>query len=218
MNARLCEFVELCCEKYGIDESHGLKHAKGCVAWVEKLLAGETNVSEEERCMAMYSAALHDMCDKKYTDPAAASLYIREWLLQEGWSTEMADALLLIVNTMSYSKLKKEMSCEGPVYPDHGKWSRAYHLARHADLLDAYIVGRCFLYTQHICPDISVEDCWLQVEELFEARVFRYVSDGWITLPLAIDYAADLEITARWAFLDRICDYKGDSPPLDPHP
>jgi len=47
----------------------------------------------------------------------------------------------------------------------------------------------------------------LQIEDLFKARVFRYVSDGWITLPLAKEYAADLEITARWAFLDRICEH-----------
>jgi hypothetical protein len=94
-----------------------------------------------------------------------------------------------------------------PVYPDHGKWQNAYHLARHADLLDAYKVGRCFLYTQHILPNISSDECWKIVEDLFEARVFRYVSDGWITMPLAMQYAAELEVQARQDFQRRVYEW-----------
>jgi hypothetical protein len=209
---RLYNFIEECCLLYEIDDSHGLKHSKGCVSWVEKLLAEEKNVTDDERLMAIYSAALHDMCDKKYTDPTESSARIRTWLIGEGWRTDMADALIRIINTMSYSMLKKENAdakrpVGKPVFPDHGLWTRAYHLARHADLLDAYIVGRCFLYTQHIFPDIHVEECWEIVEKLFVDRVYKYVSDGWIFMPLAIQYAEDLEVNARLTFSDRICDY-----------
>ena len=204
----LFQFISDCCVLYGIDESHGLKHSKSCIRWVEKLIAGEQEeISSEETQMAIYSAALHDMCDKKYTNTEEASLRIHTWLIEQGWSQEMANALIKIITTMSYSFLKKNYENGLPRYPDHGKWLRAYHLARHADLLDAYIVGRCFLYTQHIYPDIQVEKCWEIVEELFHVRVFRYVSDGWIFLPLAILYAEDLEVTARLEFMDRECDY-----------
>lgn len=202
MYEQLYAFIENCCQKNFIDESHGLKHAKSCVAWVEKLLEKQT-VSDDERTMAIYSAALHDMCDKKYTEPVAASATIHAWLLHEGWTPEMADALIAIINTMSYSMLKKKALSGETVFPDHGKWQNAYHLARHADLLDAYRVGRCFLYTQHILPNITVDECWKTVEELFEARVFRYVSDGWITMPLAMKFAAELELQARRDFQHR---------------
>ena len=207
MYEKLYKFIQECCNKHAIDESHGLKHAKGCVTWTEQLLANEPDVSEEEHKVAIYSAALHDMCDKKYTDPKSASITIHAWLLEEGWTQEMADALIAIITTMSYSMLKNAMICGTIVYPDHGKWQRAYHIVRHADLLDAYIVGRCFLYTQHIKPNISDEECWNIVEELFTIRVFRYVSDGWITLPLAIQYAADLEKHARNEFSNRLYVY-----------
>jgi hypothetical protein len=200
---RLYAFVEQCCKDYRIDASHGLQHAQGCVQWVERLLVDETDVSEDERRMAIYSAALHDMCDRKYVDPVEASERIGAWLRNEGWSDEMADALLGIVNTMSYSKLK----AGGGVFPNHGRWQRAYHLARHADLLDGYLVGRCYLYTKHIQPDIGEEECWTTVERLFQDRVFRYVTDGWISLPLAVVYASHMEERARWAFLERVCDY-----------
>jgi len=172
--------------------------------WVEKLAE---NVSDEELKMATYSAALHDMCDKKYTEQASAAKHIHDWLLGQGWSNEEADALIAIITTMSYTWLKNRFLAGSERFPDHGKWSNAYHLARHADLLDAYIVGRCFLYTKHIQPDISLEKCWEIVEELFEKRVFKYVSDGWIFLPLAKIYAEDLEVTARLEFMDRICEY-----------
>lgn len=200
---RLYAFVEQCCKDYGIDESHGLKHAKGCVEWVEKLLVDERDVSEEEECMAIYSAALHDMCDRKYVDPVLASERIGSWLRSEGWTEEMVGALLHIVNTMSYSKLK----ASGGVFPNHGRWQRAYHLARHADLLDGYRVGRCYLYTKHIQPNITEEECWNIMERLFHDRVFRYVSDGWISLPLAVVFASHMDEQARWEFLDRVCNY-----------
>lgn len=203
----LFKFIEETCQLYGIDESHGLKHSKGCINWVKKLMTEELFMTEEEKQMAIYSAALHDMCDKKYVEQDLAAERIRSWLIGEGWSSDMATALIAIITTMSYSLLKKTYLATGVRYPDHGKWQRAYHLARHADLLDGYIVGRCYLYTKHIQPDITPEKCWEIVEELFEVRVFRYVSDGWIFLPLATIYAEDLEVTARLEFMDRMCDY-----------
>ena len=203
----LYEFIEGCCLKYGIDESHGLKHSKGCISWVEKLLSNETDVGDDERKMAIYSAALHDMCDKKYTNPAEASTHIHSWLLTQGWDEEMANSLLKIINSMSYSALKKLAKDGVPVFPEHGTWQRAYHLARHADLLDAYLVGRCFLYTKHISPDIADEECWKIVEDLFKVRVFQYVVGGWIFLPKAIEYANELDALAKLSFLEKRWEY-----------
>lgn len=194
---RLSNFIVECCRHYNIDESHGLKHSNACMKWARMLILAEKDISEEEQTMAIYAAGLHDMCDKKYTDPFEASMRIRKWLIEEKWSKEAANALLAIVNSMSYSLLKSKAINGNPVYPQHGKWQRAYHIARHADLLDGYIVERCFLYGKHVNPSISDEDCWKKVIDLFEVRVLRYVSDGWIFLPAAITIAAQLDADAR---------------------
>lgn len=203
MNPELTQFIERCCIEQSIDESHGMKHAKACVEWVEKLLSVEENVTEEERTLAIYSAALHDMCDKKYTNVEIASKKIHVWLIQQGWQKEMADVLIRIVTSMSYSSLKTKMVDGKPVFPDFGPWQRAYHIVRHADLLDGYLVGRCFLYTKHKHPRITDEVCWEIVKELFKVRMFRYVDEGWVSLPEAVKLAQGLELRARWNLLDR---------------
>jgi len=204
----LWEFIARTCIEQNIDESHGLKHSKGCVAWVERLLLGEEMVTEDERMLAIYAAALHDMCDKKYTDVGAGLEKIRLWLLEIGWADHLVKALLNIINTTSYSKLKASMVNGKIVYPDHGPYNRVYHIVRQADLLEAYIVGRCFIYQKHIVPDISDDDCWRSVRELFDKRVFKYVSDGWITNPIALSYVVDLERKAYECFDKRNYDYR----------
>jgi len=83
------------------------------------------------------------------------------------------------------------------VYPDHGKWQRAYHIIRHADLLDAYKVERCMLYNQHIHPEMSELESWKVVKAFVETRVFTYVSEGWIFYPAALALVPGLEKTAR---------------------
>jgi hypothetical protein len=200
MYSELFKFITECCEKQGIDESHGLKHSINCINWVYRLVQHE-QLDEHEFNMAIHAAALHDMCDKKYTNPEIASGIIHNWLLSQNWSMEMANILISIINNMSYSLLKNRSNGGMAVFPNYGKWQRAYHLARHADLLDAFLVGRCFIYTQHIQPNIIDTECWKIVEELFYNRVFLYVSDGWITLPLAIQYSTYLEKEAKECFL-----------------
>jgi len=205
---RLFYFIELMCLKYSIDESHGLKHAKGTFLKAEAILDSLGIIPEDERRVALYSAALHDTCDSKYTDVGKASTDIREWLLDEGWLSEEAEAVIGIITTMSYSKLKTQLSVEHlPVYPDHGKWQTAYHVARHADLLEAYIVARCFLYNKHIHSDLTDDEHWQAVKNLFDLRVFRYVKDGWITLPGALKMVPYLEDEARRCIEEKSLDW-----------
>ena len=201
---KVWEFVGQRCSEHGIDDSHGLVHSKATVAWAKLLLDSFDDVSAEERRFALYGAALHDMCDSKYMDVGAGQAQIRSWLLDSagGWTTEDADALIGVIGTTSYSKLKKACTVESDgkvriVYPEHGKWQRAYHIIRHADLLDAYIVERCMLYNEHIYPTMSVDESWERVIRIFEDRVFKYVSDGWIFYPAALALVPGLTVAAR---------------------
>jgi len=201
-------FIEQMCEKYNIDESHGIKHAKGTMSRAKHILLtlSAYNVTVAEERMALYSAALHDMCDHKYTDVEQSSKEIYTWLLGQAWIPEEAHALIKIITSMSYSKLKSRFA-SGETFPDHGPWQRAYHVARHADLLEGYIVARCVLYNIHKYPTKSEEEHWLMAEEIFKTRVFKYVSDGWIFLPGALAQVKDLEEEAHRCLRERSLDW-----------
>ena len=89
------------------------------------------------------------------------------------------------------------------MFPDHGKWQRAYHIVRHADLLEAYKVVRCYLYTVHRCPDLTEDAAWLETRRIFDERVFKYVSDGWIFLEAALRWVPELEREALRCFAEK---------------
>ena len=203
----LLNFVQEQCIKYGIDESHGVKHAKGTWFRAAKIIKTLPSVKEDEQRVALCSAALHDMCDSKYCPIEEASKDIRDFLLDIQMDPEEIQAVLDIVTTMSYSKLKKSIK-EGVIqYPDHGKWQRAYHVARNADLLEGYIVARCVLYNQHMYPSKTEDEHWERAEQLFNERVFLYASDGWINLAGALDMVPELEQEARRCLKGRLMDW-----------
>jgi alcohol dehydrogenase YqhD (iron-dependent ADH family) len=78
---RLFAFIEGICEEYGIDESHGLTHAKDCMIFAETIM--DTDCDTTERIMIRYAAGLHDCVDKKYTPVEEASRKVRDFLLFE---------------------------------------------------------------------------------------------------------------------------------------
>ena len=188
----LFNFIEQQCVKYNIDESHGLKHAKGTMMRANEILLTLSEVSDEERMITLYSAALHDTCDSKYTPVNEAANEIGFFLRSQHWQPSQINALIRIITSMSYSKLKKSIISGRIEFPSHGKWQRAYHVARHADLLEGYIVARCILYNQHIFPEKSEDEHWQRASEVFSERVFTYISDGWIFLSGAIELAKPL--------------------------
>jgi hypothetical protein len=206
------KFIERQIDKYGIDESHGMKHAKGTFVRANQIIRSIPDIEEEEKYMALCCAALHDMCDSKYTEVEIAAEEIREFLISQGITAKSTEAVIKIITTMSYSKLNSHKhsissSTSTSLFPDHGKWQRAYHIARHADLLEGYIVARCVLYAKHICPEKSADEHWVMAEDLFKKRVYLYVSDGWITIPAAIETAVELEKEAQRCFQEKMMDW-----------
>ena len=187
-------FVEQMCSKYGIDESHGVNHAKDCVQFAIQLL--DDTISEDQRTVILYAAAVHDTVDKKYVPIEKATNEVRTFFESLRLEPELIQAILNIITTMSYSYLTKRKS-EGLSFPDHGIWQHAYHIVRHADLLCAYRVERCFQYQNHIMPGRPEADSWVAVKKIFDIRVFKYISDGWIVLPKALEIAEPMIAAAR---------------------
>lgn len=203
----LFHFIDTMCQKYNIDESHGLKHAKGTMNRALDILSMELEVLDEERQIILYAAALHDMCDHKYTDTNQSSKEIKVWLLEQGWTEHHTDVVINIITTMSYSKLKQNWLNGLPKYPDHGPWQRAYHIVRHADLLEGFIVARCLLYNRHIHPTLTEEQHWFRVEEVFKTRILTYVSEGWIFIPYACNETIALTKEAKRCLQERSLDW-----------
>jgi hypothetical protein len=202
----LFNFIEQQCMKYDIDKSHGAKHAWGTAIRAKQIIKTHTLSDQEER-VAIYAAALHDMCDSKYCPVEEASEDIKNFLLDIKWIPEEIDAVLSIITTMSYSKLKRSVKDGVIQYPDHGKWQMAYDVARNADLLEGYIVARCVLYNMHIYPKKTENEHWERAEQLFNERVFLYASEGWINLPGALAMVPALEKEARRCLARRLMDW-----------
>ena len=204
----LFQFIQKKCDQFHIDKSHGLIHSKRCMSLVDLMIGKDKTLTDDEKIVAIYSAALHNLCDKKYVQIFESITEIREWL-NTILRQEIVEAILSIIQTMSYSFLDQRRYENGTHwYPDHGKWNKSYHLARNADLLEGYEVGRCYLYTKNIYPEWNEDQVWERVKNFFERRVFKYLSDGWLTDPYAIELAPFLEEKARNCFITLNWEYK----------
>ena len=191
----LYTFIDEFCKENNIDSSRDVTHSRDCVNFLRRIMSAL--FTEEEVKMAIYAAALHDCVDKKYVDEVIATLTVRQFLDSIGWDEEHIDALLKMITTMSYSKLKAQKIGDNIVFPDHGKWQRVYHAVRQADLLCSYRVHRCYEYQLRIHPDWTEEQHWKRVREMFADRIFRYVDDGWFESRHALSLIPELTEQAK---------------------
>ena len=138
----LFQFVMDTCKTYYIDESHGVSHSMIVLHHAHQIYKSELPNDElESQYKIIYlSAVLHDMCDKKYMKEEIGWKRIHDFIKEEVTEEEL-DAIRNIITTMSYSKVKQNG------FPDLGKYQLAYHIVREADLLSAYDIDRCIIYT-----------------------------------------------------------------------
>jgi len=75
-----------------------------------------------------------------------------------------------IISTMSYSTIKKDG------YPNLGVFQSAYHIVREADLLSAYDLDRCLIFTmEHSKSNNSLHDIFAEASTLFHSRILAYI-------------------------------------------
>jgi HD superfamily phosphodiesterase len=200
---KLFQFVLLTSKKYNIDESHGLSHSMNALHFAHNIYEAEKinyPILESQSKIIYVSSIIHDMCDKKYLDECEGLKEINHFLEDKLTPGEL-DITKRIINTMSYSKVKKQG------FPELHEYQMAYHVVREADLLAAYDFDRCMLYNIHmqtkstinnptpINNDIKILDAFNNASELFQNRVLKHNHDNlFITnyskhnyLPLHID-------------------------------
>ena len=190
---RAFEYVIRTSKQYNIDESHALKHSMQVFGFAQRCLQKEVYKSPAlaQHAPVIYVAALlHDMCDHKYvTDDAKAFEQLRAYL--QGcmcMNEEQVNAICSIIDTMSYSKVKKHG------FPDLGLYQHAYHIVREADLMAAYDPDRCIIYSMMMHQKTYSEAVQLCIA-LFEDRVLRYAEHG--LLILEENQRMSLELHAR---------------------
>jgi HD superfamily phosphodiesterase len=197
--SNLITFVLATIKKYNIDESHGLTHSMDVLYNAHNILETEltkTPYIEKYRNIILTSAALHDMCDKKYVDEEEGLNQIQEFLTNKMDSSEI-EISKKIMSTMSYSKVKKVG------YPDFGEYQIAYHIVREADLLSAYDFDRCMIYSIHR-NGYDINKSFDNAYNLFNERVLRHHQNNLFTT----DYARLESIKLHVDSIDRIDSWK----------
>lgn len=159
-------------ELYRIDESHALKHSMEVYQFAKQIYDSEviSNPSLEKHKDIIYMAAIgHDMCDKKYMDEKEGIVRYQTYLSGYMSSSDL-EIVGKIIGTMSYSKVKANG------YPELGEYQLAYHIVREADLLAAYDIDRCIIYTMYR-DNCDYSKALKEALNLFDYRVFRMRQD-----------------------------------------
>lgn len=157
---------------FNIDESHGLKHSMEVFHLANKIYKSEVKESpflENQEDIIYASAILHDMCDKKYMVEKNGIVMMNNYM-NNYMSKSKLDVVTNIISTMSYSTVKLNG------FPDLNEYQLSYHIVREADLLSAYDIDRCIIYSMKV-EKLDYIESLKRAIELFDNRVLKYRSD-----------------------------------------
>jgi HD superfamily phosphodiesterase len=171
---KLFHFVLMTTNKYNIDESHGVSHSMNVLRFANEIYEEEVKkypILKQQEKIIYVSAAIHDMCDKKYMDQDEGVQQIDEFLNSNKMSPVDVNVVKLIISTMSYSTVKAHG------FPNLGPYRRAYHIVREADLLSAYDFDRCMIYNMHK-KNGNIDEAFQDAINIFDSRVFRHNDDA----------------------------------------
>jgi hypothetical protein len=195
----IIRFVMLTTKQHTIDESHGIIHSFNTLHNAHNIFQAERFKHPEmipHEQVIYISSAIHDMCDKKYMDETENLQKIENFLTPHISKGE-TNAIYDIINTMSYSKVKKKG------FPDLGKYQTAYHVVREADLLAAYDFDRAIIYNLYNKHN-DIEGAYDESVELFNKRVLMHEEDNLFTF----DYTKQNSIYLKQQSLIRIKQWK----------
>jgi len=172
--SQLFHYVLLKTKELNIDESHGLSHSLNILDYANKIYEDElqkTPILIHSQKIIIASAVIHDMCDHKYINETQGAQNIVNFLKEE---TDMTlDEIAVthnIITTMSYSKVKNYG------YPQMGKYQKAYHIVREADLLCSYDFNRAIIYDMEK-NNCTMKDAFDNSCKLFTKRMLQYCND-----------------------------------------
>ena len=166
------DLVLLLCKKFNIDESHSLKHSMEVYNFALRIYENELILNpylSEQKDIIILASILHDTIDKKYVSEEIGISEIREYM-KSYITPEKLDIIFQIITTMSYSTVKKNG------FPKLNDYELAYHIVREADLLAAYDIDRCIMYSMYT-KNMDYSNALKSAVILFENRVFKHRKD-----------------------------------------
>ena len=166
------QYVKETSEFYKIDESHALKHSMEVYRFAKNIYDDEVKINKflEGQQDILYASIIgHDMCDGKYMDVKEGILRYKQFLSDKMSATDI-DIVEKIITTMSYSKVKVNG------FPELDEYQLVYHIVREADLLAAYDIDRCIMYTIYR-DNIEYTKALTLALDLFNYRVFKMRKD-----------------------------------------
>lgn len=176
----LFKFILQTSVKHRIDESHDISHSMKVLHYAHNIYEAEIYkkpIIKSHKNIIYISAAIHDMCDKKYMDESEGIKAITNHLNLITTPVEN-EVISKIIQTMSYSKVKKDG------FPQLGIYQSAYHIVREADLLSAYDFDRSIIYDMKVNKR-SFTDAYEHAEILFQHRIFKHAEDKLFTTEYA---------------------------------
>jgi len=193
------EYIKSIVRENNIDDSHALLHHLDVVNLAMQIYNQEIK-SKKKRYLIdqlhiiLVSCALHDAFDNKYIknyEEKLEDLYI---IFQDIIPLKEIDIIKIIINTMSYSKVKKEGKEKLAEYL--GEYSLAYHIVREADLLAAYDFDRCMVYTIY-SKSSDMNTTFHEAHTLFKNRMFKHYEDKLFVTKFALRKGLQLENNAK---------------------
>ena len=166
------DLVLLLCKKFNIDESHSLKHSMEVYSFALRIYESEIILNPYlvvQKDIILLSSILHDTIDKKYVSEEIGISEIREYM-KSYITPEKLDIIFQIITTMSYSTVKKNG------FPKLNDYQLAYHIVRESDLLAAYDIDRCIMYSMYT-KNMDYSNALNSAVILFENRVFKHRKD-----------------------------------------
>lgn len=190
-------FITYTCNKFSIDESHGLKHSMDVFKYSQRIVKNEKllhpMLKDQERVIYT-SALLHDMCDNKYMDEQFGLNRIRNFIKTYlNYEDKETESICDIISTMSYSKVKKNG------FPNLNDHQMAYHVVREADLLTAYDIDRCIVFNMNRY-NVDYTKSVNEACDLYEVRMGKHIEDNLFFTSTGLDIAKDLEKDANERF------------------
>ena len=179
------------CIRLNIDESHAIKHSMDVLKYSQKILNDEKKQPNNQQInynekVIYTSAILHDMCDRKYMDPEKGLNEIKDFLKNTNYIDNDIINIIKIMNTMSYSTVKKNG------FPNLGEYQKEYHIVREADLLSGYDVERCMVYGI-LNKNQDYEKAFKETKELYKVRMGKFIEDNLFTTRFGLEEAKKLD-------------------------
>ncbi len=188
VNKWLYDYAISIINRYGIDESHGIKHYFNVMNYAQQILVSEEIKSKtliEGSTLSRYDVELvvldaafcHDLIDSKYVNEEQATKDLVNVLEKHNYGRPRVDILIYIIKNISYSKRIKRMGLGLPAFEDH-PFKLVTQIVCDADQLDGYDVGRCILYQtikhDHLQEPERTKKIRGWIRTILEKRILMY--------------------------------------------